>query len=82
MEDKNCRHLLNSLSDFIDGSIEADLCAEIEHHLAECENCRIVVDSLNKTIYLYNTASQEVAVPANVRQRLFHCLNLDEYLES
>ena len=31
---------------------------------------------------LYNTASQEVAVPANVRQRLFHCLNLDEYLES
>ena len=82
MEDKNCRHLLNSLSDFIDGSLEADLCAEIEHHLAECENCRIVVDSLNKTIYLYNTASQEVAVPADVRQRLFHCLNLDEYLES
>jgi anti-sigma factor (TIGR02949 family) len=82
MEHKNCRHLLGSLSDFIDGSLEADLCAEIEHHLAECENCCIVVDSLNKTIYLYQTTSQEVSVPEDVRERLFRRLNLDDYIES
>jgi anti-sigma factor (TIGR02949 family) len=82
MEHENCRHLLGSLSDFLDGSLEADLCAEIERHLAECENCRIVVDSLNKTVYLYHTTSQEVSVPEDVRERLFRRLNLDDYMES
>jgi predicted anti-sigma-YlaC factor YlaD len=82
MEHKNCRHLLGSLSDFIDGSLEAELCTEIERHLSECENCRIVVDSLNKTVYLYKTASQEVTVPADVRERLFRCLDLEDYLGS
>ena len=82
MEHENCRHLLGSLSDFIDGSLKAELCAEIEHHLAECEDCRIVVNSLNKTIYLYRTTSQGVSVPEEVRERLFHRLNLDDYLES
>jgi anti-sigma factor (TIGR02949 family) len=82
MEHENCRHLLGSLSDFLDGSLEADLCAEVERHLAECENCRIVVDSLNKTVYLYHTTSQEVSVPEDVRERLFRRLNLDDYMES
>jgi predicted anti-sigma-YlaC factor YlaD len=82
MEHQNCRQLLDSLSDYIDGSLEAEICAQIEGHLAECENCRIVVDSLNKTVHLYQSSSQEVSVPEEVRRRLYHCLNLDEYLEA
>ncbi len=82
MEHENCRHLLGSLSDFLDGSLEADLCAEIERHLAECENCRIVVDSLKKTVYLYHMTSQGVSVPEDVRERLFRRLNLDDYMKS
>ena len=82
MEHENCRHWLGSLSDFIDGSLKAELCAQIEQHLAECENCRIVVDSLNKTIYLYRTTSEGVSVPDDVRERLYRSLNLEDYLES
>jgi predicted anti-sigma-YlaC factor YlaD len=82
IEHQNCRQLLDSLSDYIDGSLEADICAQIESHLAECDNCRIVVDSLNKTVRLYQSSSQEVMVPEEVRRRLYHCLNLDEYLEA
>ncbi|MGW8249829.1 MAG: anti-sigma factor family protein [Anaerolineales bacterium] len=81
MEGKECQHLLGSLSEYIDGELGDELCAEIERHLNECDNCRVVVDSLNKTVYLYQTTSQNLDVPAGLRERLFRRLNLDEYLE-
>ncbi len=49
----NCKNLLASISEFVDGDLPADLCAELEKHLAECENCRIVVNTMRKTIELY-----------------------------
>lgn len=81
-EHEGCRHLLDSLSPYVDGELGAELCAEIERHLSGCENCQIVVDSLRKTVYLYRVAAdQPPAVPDDVRQRLYRCLDLDEYVE-
>lgn len=80
MENHDCSHLLASLSDYIDGEAQADLCAEIEQHLAHCEKCRVVIDSLRKTVLLYQE-SEDLDVPGPVRKRLFHCLNLDEFIE-
>jgi anti-sigma factor (TIGR02949 family) len=80
-EHKECRHLLGSLSEYVDGTLEAELCSELERHLAECENCRIVVDSLHKTVYLYQTISDQENVPEGLRDRLYRRLNLDDYLE-
>ena len=79
MKHKGCRKLLGSLSDYIDGSLEAELCAEIERHLSECEDCRVVVDSLNKTVYLYHTQAEQEAMPEGLRERLFRRLKLDDY---
>ncbi len=82
MDHENCRHLLSSLSEFVDGSLDEQLCIEIERHLAECENCRVVIDSLKKTVYLYQISARETAdMPVDVRQRLFHRLNLDEFIK-
>jgi anti-sigma factor (TIGR02949 family) len=81
MENHNCRDLLGSLSDYVDGELEAELCAQLEQHLASCENCRIVVDSLHKTVYLYQTTAAQSGVPHGVRERLFSRLNLDEFLK-
>ncbi len=75
-----CRHLLGSLSDFVDGTLEEVLCTELERHLTDCENCRIVVDTLRKTIYLYHATSSPVDVPTDVRERLFRRLDLEEFL--
>ena len=80
MERQECRKLLGSLSEYIDGALEAELCAEIERHLSECENCRIVVDSLHRTIDLYRASAQDVSVPDDVRQHLFRRLGIDEFL--
>lgn len=81
MAHQGCRHLLASLSEYVDGELEDKLCAEIERHLTECENCRIVIDSLEKTVYLYQTVARQESVPDEVRERLFHRLKLDEFLE-
>lgn len=78
---EQCKRMLSSLSDYVDGSLEAVICAEIEQHMAECENCRVVVDTLRKTVTLYQMMNQEPPdVPADVRERLFHRLDLDAYL--
>ena len=81
MDHQNCRHLLSSLSEFVDGTLEDELCAEIQRHMEGCENCRIVVDSLQKTIFLYQVAKEPALVPEDVRQRLYRRLDLDSFLE-
>lgn len=78
---ENCRHLLGSLSDFLDGDLESDICDQIERHLADCPDCKIVVDTLQKTVSLYHTASEQEAVPDGVRQRLFRRLEIDDLLD-
>ncbi|MCE9645172.1 MAG: zf-HC2 domain-containing protein [Chloroflexi bacterium] len=78
----SCEGLLGSLSDYIDGELGAELCRQIEKHVAECENCRIVVDTTRKTIDLVHVSNaSETGLPEDVRDRLFKRLNLDDYLK-
>jgi anti-sigma factor RsiW len=77
----HCKHLLGSLSEYIDGELEAELCAELEQHLVGCENCRVVVNTLRKTIELYQQSTPSSDLPNAVRERLFYKLNLEEHLK-
>jgi anti-sigma factor RsiW len=72
-----CRDLLDSLGDYLDGNAAATTCAEIERHLAGCENCRIVVDTLRKTVSLYRELPQ-FDMPEAARQRLYVALDLGD----
>lgn len=74
-----CRELLGDLSLYIDGEAEQALCDEIEAHMAECDNCRIMVDTLRKTVTLYRTVPAG-PLPDDVEQRLYKRLDLDEFL--
>ena len=77
-----CESLLGSLSDYVDGELGAELCREIEKHIADCENCRIVVDTTRKTIDLVHALNNpQTGLPNDVRDRLFKRLNLNDYLK-
>ena len=80
-EHVNCQSILDSLSDYDDGTLKDELCRDIEQHIAGCSDCRIVVDTLKKTIYLYHATSETQEMPEDVRERLFLRLNLDDYLD-
>jgi len=74
-----CRDMLGDLNDYIDGELDQELCQEIERHMAGCENCRVVVDTLRKTVLLYHALPEE-PLPQAVEERLIRQLNLTEYL--
>jgi anti-sigma factor (TIGR02949 family) len=78
---KDCRKLLGSLSDYVDGELSEELCSVLEHHMEDCEDCRIVVDTLRKTVYLFHKTSETDNMPADIRQRLFKSLDLEDYVE-
>ncbi len=80
MDHENCRQMLDSLSDYVDGLLEDELCAEIERHAGNCENCRVVIDTLRRTVSLYNTTAAQVKLPEEARQRLYHRLELDDFI--
>jgi anti-sigma factor RsiW len=81
MDHENCHRLLGSLSEYVDGALAQELCTEIERHMEDCEKCRVVVDSLRKTVFLYHAAPPPADVPDEVRERLYLCLDLGEFLE-
>ncbi len=71
-----CRELKDKLSAYLDGELESKLCAEIEQHLRGCEDCRVMVDTLNKTITLYRHYGQ-TDVPPAAHERLTRVLHLE-----
>src|SRR5437879_1355397 len=48
-----CAELLDQLADFLDEDARADLCREIDEHLRRCPSCQVYVDTIRKTIVLY-----------------------------
>jgi len=59
-----CSDFIGGLSDYIDGEAEPELCEEIEKHLGQCENCRIMVDTLKQTVSLCREGREEKFPPA------------------
>lgn len=74
----SCAYLLANLSDYVDGSAAAETCAALDHHLAECAECRAMLDTFQKTVDL----SHHIPAPAlseSARQRLYSALQLGEF---
>jgi anti-sigma factor RsiW len=78
---ESCRQLLSTLGDYVDGTLSGDLCTELEQHMKDCQRCRVVVNTMKKTIELYHETSEDTHLPDDVRERLYLRLNLDDYLK-
>ncbi len=74
-----CQKLLSEISNLIDGVISPELCSELEAHLNECKNCRIVVDTTKKTIELYHLEESRMEMPEAAREKLFKRLELGDF---
>ena len=48
-----CKEFLNELNDFLDGSLDPKLKAELNEHLQWCHNCYVVCNTTQKTIEIY-----------------------------
>jgi anti-sigma factor RsiW len=64
-----CKEFLASLDDLIDGTLSAELRAELEAHLGQCSHCEVVYNTTRKTIEIYR--SHEIyELPASLQERL------------
>ncbi len=75
-----CQEFLSQISDYLDNDIDPITCDELERHLVDCPNCRVFVDTLKKTVYLYQQREADIDVPSGVRERLFKVLSLDDLI--
>lgn len=74
-----CREILAQLNDYADGELSAAVCRELEHHLAECPDCRAVYDTLSRTIRIYRSLRDvQVELPLDVEERLLRCIAAKE----
>ena len=69
----DCRKMLGELSDYLDGDLGAELCRQLETHLASCPNCRIMLDSLTKTVRLFREDREE-PLPEELKSTLRNAL--------
>lgn len=72
----DCRKIFESLSEYIDEELAQTTCKEIEVHLAGCDNCRIVVNTLRRTVTLYHSIPP-ASMPGDVRLRLHKRIQLE-----
>ncbi len=64
-----CTDFLAKLTDFFDGTVPSELMEEVEHHIAECKHCEVVLDSTTKTINIYRN-HELYDFPPELEQRL------------
>lgn len=64
-----CTDFLARLTDYFDGRVEPELLQQVEHHIAECKHCEVVLDSTTKTINIYRD-NEIYDFPPELEQRL------------
>jgi predicted anti-sigma-YlaC factor YlaD len=65
----DCNDVLQQLSDYLDEEAREELCRQIEGHLSQCHDCQVYVDTVKKTIVLYQS-DRKIEVPVTVASRL------------
>ena len=65
----SCPHIISLLSDYLDGRLPSELCAELERHLSGCSECTAFVGTFRSTVSLLQSLSEN-DLPEELRVRL------------
>ena len=68
-----CKDFLRELSDYLDESLDAQVRARLEEHIAACPNCWVIADTTRKTVQIYK-GMDPYPVPSDVQERLMVAL--------
>ncbi len=66
---RECNKHIQEIADYIDGELDAKLCDDIEDHLKDCKNCRLMVDTLKQTVILCKDGKKE-ELPESISSKL------------
>ena len=69
-----CKHVWEHISEYIDGSVGAQLCEDIERHLEHCEICSAILDS-TRNILILTADNRTFELPVGYSKRLHERLS-------
>lgn len=70
---KQCKDFCDKLSDYLDGTLEGNLCELIEEHLEICPPCALMYESLKQAVDLCSKGLG-ADLPEDVAMNLKHFL--------
>jgi predicted anti-sigma-YlaC factor YlaD len=65
-----CEELYGRLTDLSEGSLQGEVCAEVERHLAECVGCQQIREDLLDLARLCRESAVQATMPDDVRSRI------------
>jgi RNA polymerase sigma-70 factor (ECF subfamily) len=65
----SCPRIVSLLSDYLDGRLPSDVCAELEQHLSGCAECTAFVGTFRSTVSMLQSLSEQ-ELPEELRLRL------------
>ena len=69
----DCTEVMEQLSDYLDEDARAELRKSVDEHLQACHDCSYYVDSVRKTVVLYQ-ADLRIEVPMKATAKLHAAL--------
>ncbi len=69
----NCKSVIREISNYLDGELELAAKQELERHLQDCEDCKLVVDQTKLTVEIF-CDEEPVELPSDVKSRLHEAL--------
>jgi predicted anti-sigma-YlaC factor YlaD len=75
----HCKHVWAQVSEYIDGSVTAEMRQAIERHLANCRHCSAVYDSTRNILMLAGD-ERTFEIPIGFGERLH--LRLQEWMDA
>lgn len=66
----DCKEVLASLSNYVDGEVSSELRTALEEHIAKCRRCRVVFDTTGKALKIVLDV-EPFEVPLAVSARLY-----------
>ena len=69
----NCQGVIREISNYIDGDLDLAVKQELERHLEDCGECKMVVDQTRLTVNVF-CDSKAVELPGEVKSRLHEAL--------
>lgn len=68
-----CKDVIREISEYLNGNLDLGLVGDLQRHLENCEDCRVIVDTTKKTIDVYCN-SEPAPLAADIRERLHAAL--------
>lgn len=72
----DCTEVMEQLAEYLDEDVHADLRRAVDEHLHTCNHCSYYVDTVRKTVVLYQ-ADQRIEVPMRATLQLHAALQAE-----